>query len=482
MSSFGALFGRLVREKRGIEGLSQDELSARTELTKARISDIETGKIANPQAKTVDALCVALNISRSERAGCHAAPASGLPQRLLENLARHFDVDMPEATEEDLEAFLIAKSEEFREMRQRLRALAFTEGRISELLNAANAALEEGRFETADDLLEDAEAIQMKAVTVLALKKQAEIRIVRGKSALVYGEIKAAADHFERSSLYFSGVEAGLEAQNRHECASQLRYYGYRYKNAEALFQAKDALQRNLDIWEQSTKIDQWCMTKIALGGTSWRLSQFDLQDNAKSHLVAAKIHYQDVLAQCSKKFMPEIFALASLDLANVYADQKMAVPEYNYELNLTEALSLQMSTLSVFDKIKNPREWGIVQHNLSCTYIALSRIRIDQFQSYEDTESAVRHARLSLDVRDPENTLQYWVAYCRTLAEALLDLSSYQSNSDADQHAQRASVILQEAAAKISLREHPHQWEQIQLQLSRINGVDIDRGFHVPS
>ena len=56
MDRFGVPFGRLVREKRGIEGLSQDALAEKSDLTKARISDIETGKIANPQAKTVDAL------------------------------------------------------------------------------------------------------------------------------------------------------------------------------------------------------------------------------------------------------------------------------------------------------------------------------------------------------------------------------------------------------------------------------------------
>src|ERR1700704_1467685 len=112
MESFGVLFGRLVSAKRGIEGLSQDDLAGKTGLTKARISDIETGKIANPQAKTVDALCVALNISREERAACHTAQASGLPSRLLEKLARHFGRDMPDATEEELEAFLMAKAQE----------------------------------------------------------------------------------------------------------------------------------------------------------------------------------------------------------------------------------------------------------------------------------------------------------------------------------------------------------------------------------
>jgi transcriptional regulator with XRE-family HTH domain len=133
MEAFGVLFGRLVREKRGVEGLSQDGLADKAGLTKARISEIETGKTANPQARTVDALCVALAISRDERAACHSAPASGLPARLLEKLARRFGADMPDATEEELETFLMAKAEEFGEMRERLEKLAASESRIGDI-------------------------------------------------------------------------------------------------------------------------------------------------------------------------------------------------------------------------------------------------------------------------------------------------------------------------------------------------------------
>jgi transcriptional regulator with XRE-family HTH domain len=160
MDPFGVVFGRLVREKRGIEGLSQDDLAQKSDLTKARISEIETGKVANPQTRTVDALCVALNISREERAACRAAPGPNLPPPLLEKLARHFGRDMPDATEEELEAFLMAKAKELGEMRERLRKLAETEGRIAELITGADAALGEGDFGTADNLLQEAEAVR----------------------------------------------------------------------------------------------------------------------------------------------------------------------------------------------------------------------------------------------------------------------------------------------------------------------------------
>lgn len=468
MDAFGVRFGRLVREKRGIEGLSQDGLSEKTGLTKARISDIETGKITNPQAKTVDALCVGLNLTREERAACHTAPASGLPPSLLEKLARHFGAEMPEATEEDLETFLMAKAEEFRHMRARLEALAQTEGRISELVKGANAALAQGKFEEVDELLREAETVQLESSTIVALKKQVGLRIERGNAALVNGEVVAAAQHFEKSSKYFSGIDVELEAENRHECATLLRYYGYRYKNADALCQAQIALHQNLSIWKQDTNLEKWCRSKNALGGVCGRLSQFDAAENAMSHLTAAKTHYEDVRSCCSEDFLPKMFATAGLDLASVYSNRKMAISDADYEKNLHTALNLQLSALSHFSKADDPREWGIVQHNLGCTYIELSETRDDKDRSAADVENAIRHAELSFEVRDPVDSLQYWLASCRTLGEALLNMAELAAAVDAAQYDRRAANVLRDACSRITQSEHPHQWAEIQGQLER--------------
>jgi transcriptional regulator with XRE-family HTH domain len=468
MDRFGVLFGRLVREKRGVEGLSQDGLAGKCGLTKARISDIETGKIANPQAKTVDALCVALNILREERAACHAAPASSLPPRLLEKLALNFGRDMPDATEEELESFLMAKAEEFRRMRERLEKMADTESRISELINAANAALGEGDFETADDLLKEAEVVQFHSNTIMSLKQQVQLRIERGNAALVNGNVGAAADHFERSSRYFSGIDVELEAQNRHECVTLLQYHGYRYKSHEALYAARSALQQNLGIWQKEIHTEKWCETKNALGVVSIRLSQFDVPESAMSHLSDAKGHFEDIRAVTSDEVLPKMFAWAGLDLALVYSDAKFAKSNADYETNLKFALSLQLAALRFFSKVDEPTKWGIIQHNLGCCYIDLSTIRTDEAKSAADIENAIYHVELSFEVRDPEDSLQYWVASCRTLGEALLNMSTYSITEDAAKYVRRASEVLHGAAARISLSEHPNQWAQIQEQLAR--------------
>jgi transcriptional regulator with XRE-family HTH domain len=257
MESFGALFGRLIRDKRGIEGLSQDDLAGKTGLTKARISDIETGKINNPQARTIDALCVALNISREERDACRVITGPRLPPRLLENLALRFGHINPDASEDELEAFLKEKAVEFRELQERLAQMDAAEGRISDFLAAANAALEEGDFQLADKRLAEAEDAQLVSTTLPALERQYRLRFERGHAALLGGEIRNAAQHWERSANYFHFVDKGVEAEKRYEYSTRLREYGYRYRSLEALRAAEGKKLSNLDQRRQFTELVQ---------------------------------------------------------------------------------------------------------------------------------------------------------------------------------------------------------------------------------
>jgi tetratricopeptide (TPR) repeat protein len=308
----------------------------------------------------------------------------------------------------------------------------------------------------------------MQSSTIPALRKQVELRIERGNAALVNGEVAAAAAHLERSSRYFSGIDPPLEAENRHECATLLRYYGYRYKNAEALLEAKIALRKNLNIWSEDEHIEQWCRTKNALGTTSWRLSQFDVSEHSMQHLANAKEHYEDVRTRCSEEILPKEFAAAGLDLANIYSNRTTATSVDDYASNLQKALSLLLSALRVFSKAKDPRAWGIVQHNLGCTYIALAKVRPEKAKSISDIGSAIRHAEFSFEVRNPEDSLQYWLASCRTLGEALLNLSNHSGVENPDQYARRAEEVLLGAVGRISASEHPHQWAEIDEQLAR--------------
>jgi transcriptional regulator with XRE-family HTH domain len=120
MAGFGVLFGRLVRQKRGIERLSQDGLAQTSEVPKARISAIETGKIGSPHPRTVDALCVALNISPAELSACYTAPAPGPAPRAREELFRNIRHVIPGITEKQLERYLDVTEEELQEYLTRI--------------------------------------------------------------------------------------------------------------------------------------------------------------------------------------------------------------------------------------------------------------------------------------------------------------------------------------------------------------------------
>jgi hypothetical protein len=151
-----------------------------------------------------------------------------------------------------------------------------------------------------------------------------------------------------------------------------------------------------------------------------------------------------------------------------VYSYRRLAKSDLEYEKNLQSALSLELSALRFFSKSNDPTAWGIVQHNLGCSYIGLSNARTDESKSASDIEKAIYHLERSLEVRDPEKSLQYWVASCRSLGEALLNMSTYSITKDADDYVRRASDVLKGAAARISLSEHPHQWAELQAQLAR--------------
>jgi transcriptional regulator with XRE-family HTH domain len=468
MESFGVLLGRLVRDKRGIESLSQDDLSGKTGLTKARISEIETGKINNPQARTIDALCVALNISRQEREACRVLTGPRLPPRLLENLALRFGHSNPDASEDELEAFLKEKAVEFREFQERLAQIDAAEGRIADFLAAANAALEEGDFQLADKRLAEAEDAQLASTTLPALEKQYRLRFERAHASLLGGEISNAAQHWETAANYFHFVDKAAEAEKRYEYCTRLREYGYRYRNVEALRAAKDALETNLSIWTKGSSLQNWCRATNALGAVSWRLSQFDAAENFLMHSAKAKSLYETVRENCSETELPYYYAAASTNLASIYSDREFARSEQEYYSNLENCLRLQNSSLKLISKTDRPVDWGILQHNIGNSYTKFFQIQAEKQLSMNVIDKAIHHLELSFEVRDSINELQYWIASCRSLGAALIERSTHQPSPQASIDLQGSHDLLSGAASKISETEHPNQWAEIQNQLAR--------------
>lgn len=262
---FGVLFGRLVREKRGIEGLSLDKLVAATGISKPSLSNLENGKIANPQAKTVDALCVALEIVREERNACHpVTDAPHLPPRMLENLALRFGHDSPEASEDELENFLRSRAAEYLEMCERLEEITATDSKIEDLREAAKAALDRGDLLPAQSLLAEAENFHRRQRVEGLVRQHVEVINERAIVALRAAHIEAAAQHMNSAADHLLPYDAKESAEYLFAGAAKLIEEG-RLGKISGIVEAVELLKKALLIWEEAGDLPRQADTHSTL-------------------------------------------------------------------------------------------------------------------------------------------------------------------------------------------------------------------------
>ena len=272
MPHFGARFGRLVKAKRQWMGLKATELALEAlgdKAKRSRISEIENGRVANPNAATVGALISHLAISEEEIAECRnpmrnvgdRATDLGVPRELLENLAQRFGVENPDAPEAELIAFLKETATEWKDLKARLAALEALDDRLKNYTGAAEAAMASGNFAEADKLLAMAEEMQQEERTLREVRKQADIRATRAMAALLAGDAESAAGHFEAAAGFFAGMSPGEGARRRNKAAITLAKRGLAFggkftEMAVALWEA------NFEVYTRENAPQDWAMTQ----------------------------------------------------------------------------------------------------------------------------------------------------------------------------------------------------------------------------
>lgn len=231
--TFGQMFGALVREKRGQEGLTQRELAIQAfddESKVRRIIEIEKGMIRRPQPKTIDPIVVCLHISREEMLACESrsmfSPAEqkemGLSRALIENLALRFDHDNPDASDEELLGFLKEKAKELKTIRARLLQLESTQSSLKNSIRAATACMDQGDFDEADHILAAAEELQEQERTIAAIEAQTELRESRGDAALFATKWAVAAEHYRRAALFIVGIDQSRAVERLIDFAGRI--------------------------------------------------------------------------------------------------------------------------------------------------------------------------------------------------------------------------------------------------------------------
>jgi len=214
--SFGEAVGELIKRKRIAQGLTQLQLAedAYGDPSRVRrIVELETGQTRRPHPKTIDPLVSALGIAEAEIEACAISSGSQPDpdldrayreaRNLIDAIAAQFEHSHPEATLAELDDFLRAKATEWRRLRTRIDEIELPTGKISNLRTSAINALANGLFDEVDMLLAEAEDLQQSERTLKEVRRQSEIRVLRGEASLLNNDAISATKHMLQAAEFF---------------------------------------------------------------------------------------------------------------------------------------------------------------------------------------------------------------------------------------------------------------------------------------
>ncbi|WP_339636803.1 helix-turn-helix transcriptional regulator [uncultured Hyphomonas sp.] len=430
--SFGAALGALIKQKRTVQGMTQLQLSEDAYQTPGkvrRISELESGTVANPHPKTIDPLIVALNISDEELAQCARAsdhqPDKDLDdayrnaRNLIDALLYQFEHDNPDASFSEVDDFLKAKARHWRELRGRIVTLEGTETELIKLKDSANAALQGGDFKAADQFLEQAEALRQTEHTLSEISKLAAIRITRGDIKLLSGDREGAlgtyigAAEFYRafdidetvmtldvianriyetgrrslesdfqvaSSLLAKATEIRVE-QGQQQSAAQFKYKAALILRNQALKESRD---RASELVDRAISLNREAETVLTQGedqffATTTQINLANcLMDKGKllggeagqAYFVEAIAVFETLLAREGfEREFPELACHASNNLGTAHlAKSKPSDPD-----ELSAALAAFKRAISLSAKANEPDIWAAAQVNSGNVLASLS-------------------------------------------------------------------------------------------------------------
>ncbi len=527
--SFGVRFGQLVKRYRDAQGLSSKELAAEAlgdEAKRSRISEIENGRVAKPHAKTIDALRDYLTIPQEEVDACYKTPTTpppqpipenakvgvDLPKVLLENLALRFGHDNPDAPAAELSAYLKQKATDFKELEKRLKQLTQQDERLSNIAAAIAAAMEAGDFDKADDLLADAEDIQLEHKTLVEVRKQAKLRTERAQIALFKGDADKAAKFFTQAANFFSPFDTDEDVQALRVASSALYEHGLRYgrtglsraidlkraeiahdhastdplkvaaaqnelavflqnqatrvggKEGEKLFeQATISYKKALTIYAKFADLFEWAMTQNNLG-TAYSDESTQLAGKLKVNLLAKAITaYQESLAVLNNTSRPEEWAMTQNNLAIAFANQAEEVDgKLRVEL-IDKAINAFQSTLPIHTKNEHPVSWARTKNNLGNSFSYHSKQAAETKEVIKLLQQAIMAYKEALTIFTKVDYPVNWAMILHNLANTLFEQAKHVKSRAGKGLLEQAMVAFQEALTVRTKVDQPMKWAMTQ-------------------
>ncbi len=413
-TSSGAALGALVKHKRTLLGLTQDQVALAIGLSdKSRISNLENGHVSDPRPATIRLLANFLEITDQDliEHGVTPAPAlpkdTGLPDGLLKRLALFFGSVAPDASELDLYHFLLDKAEAFRDMEARLDALAAAQGRIANLVGEAKGLIGDGRFEEADDLLADAEEMQLKDHVAEPAKQLALIRWERASSALLMNDLNQAMEQFTGAIQLLRGIDNTEAAVFAEQGASYLLEYSRRY-GGRALDDAIGLFDEALDLRKNDEDRFMWALVKETKSAALKEKVIQGQRTRAPGTMREAIDGYGEALEALDRDAHPHEWASIVMSRANAYQTQATLTSVHNRAELLDAAVADLDSVLRFWTRDSAPMDWARAQMNRSI-------IRVDQagLASRSDRAAILQEAIAgydkALEVRTQDSFPREW-------------------------------------------------------------------------
>lgn len=495
IESFGAKLGRLVLAKRGVEGLTQQQLAVLAfgdECKKARISELENGRVAKPHQKMVDALTVALNLSLEDLALCRGLSSLQISENLLlefgvpRELATSLLMTIPSASRgEDPQSIrnsLAAKLEELRAILLRSASLHDEDKSWDEGLKIFDLAISVGRFRAAEEAIIELESRELSTRTVPQIQKQKRLRMMRADTALLGGDVQGARLFFSQAAQMFEGLSIDEAIACRREGNERLHWHGRKF-DGSALNAAQTLIEDNLRILDRSSDPEMWAdhcqLLALNLQFIGFRA---DKQQAEKMLKRAVRLHDQALSVFRKNEFferwlicstnravafrflatrLGEFAGSTALEAAvEAYEEIEANLPESSElelartKVNLSSALAQKASytnnpdlvqsilkraitcgeySLSIYEKHKMSRNQAIAHNNIGEAKVEMGRRRCSD-NPVESIRAGIDHYLNFLTLQPREDDQVQWGEANENIGDAMLLL--VETNGDANEHA----------------------------------------------
>ena len=472
--TYGEAIGELIRKKRLLGGFTLLSLALEAfedESKIRRIVELENGQVARPQWKTIQPLAETLNITESELERCRTLPTVRpqernklkLSRNLIERLANMFEIDAPEASTTNLHTFLAEKAQEWRELRTKLGALKHEKRNLSNQLAAAEEAIEQGRFEEADQILTGAEELQNERVLAEA-RLLSQLRFTKAQAALLQNDIDRAFTHFKSSINFLLSFDRFEAAELRRDAYLILYRHSLKVKGPSQHY-TENLIRKNLAFYKQEKADEKWALSLSNLGAALQARGSVTYGDDGFALFSQSEKAYRDSLAIYGKRSHPDDWARVQNNLGLVLHEQADRFPSTRREALFGDAIDAFTKSLEIRTESADKLNWAQTKNNRAAAIVD----RVKHFSNKYMNKEIDQVLREYLDVLKIRKKILSPELWAETKFNQGVALRIYGERSCGMKRVRlyKRSLVCFRAALKLRTREErPYDWARTQKNL----------------